>query len=71
MIVWLHRWGGLLCGIAALLAAVFVALLGFYIYDRRSARRSRAQLDIEKALVQQVGPEAAFFFHISWNICLT
>lgn len=56
-----HRWGGLLCGVAALLAAVFLALLGYYMYDRHAMRRARVQLDIEKALVQQVKPHHSSF----------
>ena len=58
MDVWLHRWGGLLCGIAALLATGFLALLGYYIYNRHTARSARTRLDVEKALVQQVKPQA-------------
>ena len=61
--VWQRRWGGLLCGVAALLAVVFLALLGYYIYDRHAARKARAQRDIEKALVQQVRPQAASTAH--------
>ena len=61
--VWQRRWGGLLCGVAALLAVVFLALLGYYIYDHHAARKARAQRDIEKALVQQVRPQAASTAH--------
>ena len=50
------RWGALLCGIAALLAAVFLALLGYYIHDRHASRRARAQVDVEKVSAQRVKP---------------
>ena len=42
---------------AALVAAVFAALLGYYVYNRHASRRACAQADVEKVLMQQASNE--------------
>ena len=73
MLTVICRWGGLLCGITAFLALVFVGLLGFYLYDRHASRKAQAQGDVENAAKELVRVYATVPItqsNVTSNVCL-
>ena len=47
----LRRWGGVLFGLGALLAVVFLACVALSLHDRRAKGRAAAGKDTEKGVV--------------------